>query len=685
MSFERFLAIRFSYFYARHITRRKAQLTFLGCWGVTCVFTALPFVGFGSYELQFPKSWCFLNFHKESLTDSIYAALFGIFNIVAICVMFVCNVSVAGTLFRMRQSRQLNSSPSIDRKLSLSGIAGSSTTGTVIRAKKHSDMEAQMIWFLGLITIAFSVCWMPLNIHILVTQITGKTDNHLDLTVIRMASSNQILDPWLYVIFRKNSMLRILRRVKACFRKTTGPPRNGGTFKGPPVRYVMGNKSFTFEATTVGKTVMGAPRGCNRSPSYNRPPEDYADDSVASNDSVPRLMSVCSNNDEKNSRRRSDLNPLINLRLGSSPTDVRKVSYSEGCQDGHRISVVSKNIPADQSVSLPLLDHRVKINATCAVNGRWLGDGSDSKEVLHGVYDSVGSTSRPTKAFPQNAIHPGTPTKLNNHRSNSPLTAPVVFDSSFSHLQRRPPRSLVITDSNYVVFNPPLATPEHLSTPSPIRARSATNCGLKVSQNSDPSTNNSIPAKSDTFSEPSSDYGDTPPTLTRFNVLHNQPDIASSQNTTDNNVHPKEESREANCLQSSSTILENTAGQSPPDKSGVLSLRPRPAAKLFNAETLFCNINGHVGKPEIVESLTKNFHASDGSNLSEKNGMWLGGSLNNDTITDRETRNPKCVSIVTVADTCAGFTSSLCGDRATKMSVGNGRGKLKNGEDNVKT
>ncbi|KAK0062783.1 prostaglandin E2 receptor EP4 subtype [Biomphalaria pfeifferi] len=54
MSCETFIAIRFSYFYARHITRRKAQLTFLACWTVTATFTALPFVGFGSYERQYP-------------------------------------------------------------------------------------------------------------------------------------------------------------------------------------------------------------------------------------------------------------------------------------------------------------------------------------------------------------------------------------------------------------------------------------------------------------------------------------------------------------------------------------------------------------------------------------------------------------------------------------------------------
>lgn len=163
MSVERLLAIKFSYYYAKHITRRKAQCTFLACWCVTTLFTALPFFGFGSYELQFPGTWCFLNFHRESKVDSIYAALFGSFNIAAIIIMILCNLIVAGTLFGMRRSRQLNSSPSVDRRLSTSGV-GSTTSGAVIRTRRHSDMEAQMIWFLCLITVAFSVCWLPLNV-----------------------------------------------------------------------------------------------------------------------------------------------------------------------------------------------------------------------------------------------------------------------------------------------------------------------------------------------------------------------------------------------------------------------------------------------------------------------------------------------------------------------------------------
>ncbi|CAG5119247.1 unnamed protein product [Candidula unifasciata] len=298
MSVERLLAIKFSYYYAKHVTRRKAQCTFLGCWCVTTLFSALPFLGFGSYELQFPRTWCFLNFHRESKVDSIYAALFGSFNIIAIIIMILCNLIVAGTLFSMRRSRQLNSSPSVDRRLSTSGLA-STASGTIFRTRRHSDMEAQMIWFLCLITVAFSVCWLPLNVHILIMQFAGTNNKVLDLKVIRMASCNQILDPWLYVIFRKNSLLRIIRRLKACINAVQQVPRQAST-KVPKMRYIISNKSFTYEASSLVKTHLAGPC-CINDPNMGKhvAPTDCEqtkkqDCSCGSSDSNARLMSACS-------------------------------------------------------------------------------------------------------------------------------------------------------------------------------------------------------------------------------------------------------------------------------------------------------------------------------------------------------------------------------------------------------
>ncbi|XP_071117745.1 prostaglandin E2 receptor EP3 subtype-like [Haliotis cracherodii] len=206
MSMERVLALRFSYFYARVVTVRKAQFMIVGCWIFTLSFCTLPFMGLGTYALQFPKSWCFLNFHRQSNTDAAFAYLFSIMNILVISLIFVANCIVVVTLLQMRRTRRINNSPSIDRRLRVSGHRH--------RNILEMEMETQMVWFLGAITIVFCTCYVPLNVHILTNQITGQIDVKKDLISIRLASINQILDPWLYILLRKAMFFKFLRRVK---------------------------------------------------------------------------------------------------------------------------------------------------------------------------------------------------------------------------------------------------------------------------------------------------------------------------------------------------------------------------------------------------------------------------------------------------------------------------------------
>ena len=94
--------------------------------------------------------------------------------------MIICNTTVVITLVRMRQRRHLNSSPSVDRRISTFGVQSTGSTvlpNNVMRKSKSSDMEAQMIWFLGLITVAFTVCWLPLSVsHILINDLLDFTE-----------------------------------------------------------------------------------------------------------------------------------------------------------------------------------------------------------------------------------------------------------------------------------------------------------------------------------------------------------------------------------------------------------------------------------------------------------------------------------------------------------------------------
>ena len=66
------------------------------------------------------------------------------------------------------------------------------------------------------------------QINILINQITGRVNYAADLIGVRMASINQILDPWLYILLRKRVIMKVIRyilNIVLC-RRTASPKRS---------------------------------------------------------------------------------------------------------------------------------------------------------------------------------------------------------------------------------------------------------------------------------------------------------------------------------------------------------------------------------------------------------------------------------------------------------------------------
>ncbi|GAB1601758.1 prostaglandin E2 receptor EP4 subtype-like [Argonauta hians] len=215
LSFERMLSLKFTYFYHRMVTTRRARLTVLICVLVVLLFCCLPFIGFGDYSIQYPCTWCFLKFHrKRNSSLSAYAIIFGFTNLFLIAAMVFFNLIVVITLLHMRRHRKENTSPSS----SIKRILPPSPAPSVL-AKIKFEMEIKMVWFLCCITICFLICWVPLNVHILQSQLTNKLRSRKDLFSVRLASINQIIDPWLYILLRGNLFRKIFDYIKRLFPK----------------------------------------------------------------------------------------------------------------------------------------------------------------------------------------------------------------------------------------------------------------------------------------------------------------------------------------------------------------------------------------------------------------------------------------------------------------------------------
>ncbi|XP_074642679.1 prostaglandin E2 receptor EP3 subtype-like [Tubulanus polymorphus] len=224
MAVERVIALNFWFFYSTYFNHSRARILLAVLWAVVVLFASFPFFGFGHYALQYPGTWCFLNFHAEDPVGSAYAFTFAVVNILLILTIIGCNIFVTRVLLKVRLKRIRLSWPARED--------GDRRSPSPMQTPCHS-MESQMVLLLVAITLIFTICWAPLMIQIIINEVTHVTDRVADLTAVRLASINQILDPWLYILIRKSIILkvkrcieRIIYRLSSSARSTTSPKRD---------------------------------------------------------------------------------------------------------------------------------------------------------------------------------------------------------------------------------------------------------------------------------------------------------------------------------------------------------------------------------------------------------------------------------------------------------------------------
>nr|XP_056701306.1 thromboxane A2 receptor [Euleptes europaea] len=195
MAGERFLGIYRPFSRSVNMSKRRAWILVCMVWGLGFFLGLLPIFGLGEYSLQFPNSWCFLTLRHDprNVAFSLIFALLGIFCVV---LSFFLNTFSVVTLCRI-----YHDSESVQR-----------------RRDSEVEMMAQL---LGIMVVA-SVSWLPLLIFITrtafqnfpdVNRIPRETEEWL-LIFLRLATWNQILDPWVYILIRRAVLRRIYPSLK---------------------------------------------------------------------------------------------------------------------------------------------------------------------------------------------------------------------------------------------------------------------------------------------------------------------------------------------------------------------------------------------------------------------------------------------------------------------------------------
>ncbi|XP_039734269.1 thromboxane A2 receptor isoform X1 [Pteropus medius] len=200
MASERYLGITRPFSRPAAASQRRAWATVALVWAAALALGLLPLLGVGRYTVQYPGSWCFLTL-GPGLGDVAFGLLFALLGGLSVALSFVLNTISVATLCRVYHGREA-------------------------AQQRPRDCEVEMMAQLTGIMVVASVCWAPLLVFITQTvlrsppamsptgQLSRATEKQL-LIYLRVATWNQILDPWVYILFRRAVIRRLYPRLSA--------------------------------------------------------------------------------------------------------------------------------------------------------------------------------------------------------------------------------------------------------------------------------------------------------------------------------------------------------------------------------------------------------------------------------------------------------------------------------------
>ncbi|XP_060797265.1 thromboxane A2 receptor isoform X2 [Neoarius graeffei] len=189
MAAERFVGITHPFARSSNMSKSRACIMVASVWMTAGCISLLPLLGLGSYHLQSPGSWCFLNISSMPL-DMAFCLVFSVVGLMSLVVSFILNTVSVVTLLRVCCGQDSN--------------------------QRRRDYEVEMMVQLILIMVIASICWYPLLIYILKTVLSNDAvDPDFVLLCTRLATVNQICDPWIYILCQK-STLRCLLHKQCC-------------------------------------------------------------------------------------------------------------------------------------------------------------------------------------------------------------------------------------------------------------------------------------------------------------------------------------------------------------------------------------------------------------------------------------------------------------------------------------
>ncbi|XP_063048344.1 prostaglandin E2 receptor EP1 subtype-like [Engraulis encrasicolus] len=214
MAAERCLGVTRPLLHASWVSVTRTKLVLVLIWLMALLVALLPSFNLGRYTYQHPKTWCFISVLEDTrASDMVFVLIFALLGLTSLAVALVCNTISGITLVHARIKQRTCSR----------------------RSTKSHDIE-MVVQLLG-IMVTSCICWIPLLIFDLMSVMRSyqgfRDEQEVDyykqllLTGVRLASTNQVLDPWVYILLRR-AVLRKIYCLSTCGRVNL---RAGSTFR----------------------------------------------------------------------------------------------------------------------------------------------------------------------------------------------------------------------------------------------------------------------------------------------------------------------------------------------------------------------------------------------------------------------------------------------------------------------
>ncbi|KAH0629614.1 hypothetical protein JD844_011825 [Phrynosoma platyrhinos] len=191
MAVERCVGITRPLLHAGLVTPSRTKLSLLGLWAAALAIALMPLCSFGTYVVQAQGTWCFIKVQKvEAWPEVAFALLFSLLGLASLLASLLCNTFSGLILVRAR-------------------LRGQRKCGQR-RAKAH-DIE-MVVQLVGIMVVS-CICWSPLLVFVILSVSNSHGNLNYDQLLflgVRLASWNQILDPWVYILLRRAVLRKLL-------------------------------------------------------------------------------------------------------------------------------------------------------------------------------------------------------------------------------------------------------------------------------------------------------------------------------------------------------------------------------------------------------------------------------------------------------------------------------------------